>query len=84
MICCQSILIKVGGVKKLIPNLKDTVKYVVHYKNLKYYLLLGLKLVKIHRILSFKQSDWLKKYVDFNTKKNKKAVMNLIKTYTNC
>ena len=42
--------IKVGGVKKLIPNLGDKVKYVVHYKNLKYYLPLGMKLVKIHRV----------------------------------
>ena len=49
--------IKVGGVKKLIPNLSDRIKYVVHYKNLQYYLSLGMKLVKIHRILSFKRSD---------------------------
>ena len=40
-------------VKKLIPNLHDKVKYIVHYKNLKYYLGLGMKLVKIHRILKF-------------------------------
>ena len=51
--------IKVGGVKKLIPDLGDKIKYVVHYKNLKYYLSLGMKLVKIHRILKFKQSNWL-------------------------
>ena len=51
--------IKAGGVKKLIPNLGDKVKYVVHYKNLKYYLSLGMKLIKIPRILSFKQSNWL-------------------------
>ena len=61
--------IKVGGVKKLIPSLGDKVKYVVHYKNLQYYLSLGMKLVKIHRILSFKQTNFLKKYADFNTKK---------------
>ena len=60
--------IKVGGVKKLIPNLGDKFKYVGHYKNLKYYVSLGMKLVKIHRILSFKQSNWLKMYVDINTK----------------
>ena len=46
--------IKIGGVKKLIHNLYDKSKYVVHYKNLKYYLRLGMKLVKIHRILKFK------------------------------
>ena len=55
--------IKVGVVKKLIPNLGDKVKYVVHYENLKYYLSLGIKLVKIHRILSYKQSNWLESYV---------------------
>ena len=63
--------IKVGGVKKLIPNLDDKIKYVVHYKNLQYYLSLGMKLVKIHKTLSFKQSNWLKKYADFNTEKRK-------------
>ena len=47
--------IKVGGVKKLIPNLYDKIRYPVHYKNLKYYLSLGMKFKKIHRILSFKQ-----------------------------
>ena len=68
--------IKIGGVKKLIPNLKDKVKYVVHYKNLQNYLSLGMKLVKIHRILSFKQSNWLKSYVGFNTEKRKESTLN--------
>ena len=56
---CKDIIdrydIKVGGVKKLIPNLFDKTKYVVHYKNLLHYLSLGIKLKKIHRILKFKQ-----------------------------
>ena len=61
--------IKVGDVKKLIPNLSDKVRYVVHYKNLQCYLSLGIKLLNVYRILKFKQSNWLKEYVEFNTKK---------------
>ena len=80
--------IKVGGVKKVIPNLGDEVKYVIHYKNLKYYLLLGIKLVKIHRILSFRQSNWLKSYTDFNTGKRKQSFdefnKSLHKLMNNC
>ena len=80
--------IKVGGVKKLIPNVGNKVKYVVHHKKLQYYLSLGMKLVKIHRLLCFKQSNWLKSYTDFNTKKRKKSNdefnKNLYKLLNNC
>ena len=53
--------IKVGSVNKLVPNLGNESKYVVHYRNLQLYLSLGMKLSKIHRILKFKHCDWLKK-----------------------
>ena len=81
MICCQIIVkkiddryeIKVGDVKKVIPNLGSKINYVVHYRNLQLYLSLGMKLTKIHRLLKFKQSDWIKKYIDFNTEKRMNA-----------
>ena len=44
--------IKVGDVKKLVPNLGDKTNYVVHYRNLQFYLPLGMKLTKIHRVLN--------------------------------
>ena len=55
--------IKAGDVKKIIPNLDNQANYVVHYRNLQLYLSLGKKLTKIHRVLKFKQSGWVKKYI---------------------
>ena len=63
--------IKDGVVKKLIPNLGDKTNYVLHYRDLQLYLSLGMKLTKIHRVIKFKQSDWMKKYTDFDTEKRK-------------
>ena len=82
---CKSIAdeydIKVGDVKKLIPNLGNKTKYGVHYRNLQLYLSLRMKLTKIHKVLKFKQSDWMKKHIDFNTKKGMGATNDFEKDF---
>ena len=73
--------ITVEDIKKLIPNLGNKSNYVVHYRNLQLYLPLGRKLTKIHRVLKFKQSDWMKKYFDFNTEKRIKTANDFEKYF---
>ena len=73
--------IKVGDVEKLIPNLGTESNYVLCYRNLQLCLSLGMKLTKIHWVLRFKQSDWIKKYIDFNTKKRTNAANSFEKYF---
>ena len=62
-------------------------KYGLHYRNLQYYLSEGLILKRVHRVLEFKQSAWMKPYIDFNTQKRKEATneadKNLFKLLNN-
>ena len=54
-------------VEKLIPNLWNKEKYVLHHKNLKLYESLGLKITKIHRGIKFIEEAWLKSFIEKNT-----------------
>ena len=65
--------IEINKVEKFIPNLNEKKKYVLHHKNLKQYLDLGLKLTKIHRGISFDKKAWLKPYIELNTNFRSKA-----------
>ena len=71
--------VKVGDVAKLIPNLRDKSCYVLHYRALQLYVSLGMVVKRIHRVLRFKQSDWLKSFVMFNTAKRMNAANELEK-----
>ena len=79
--------ITTGTVKRLVSNLINKNSYVIHYTNLQQCLELGMKLKKIHRILKFKQSDWMGPYIDFNTQKrmisNNEADKNFFKLMNN-
>ena len=59
--------------KKLICDWSDKKKYLIHYRMLKFYIRHGMIVVKIHEIISFKQSRWLESYISFITQKRNKA-----------
>ena len=59
--------------KKLICDWSDKKKYLIHYRMLKFYVRHGMIVVKIHEIISFKQSKWLEGYISFNTQKRNKS-----------
>ena len=65
--------LKINGVEKLVPNLYDKKKYVIHIRALDQALKHGSVLEKIHRAIKFNQSDWMKGYIDFNTQLRTKA-----------
>ena len=62
---------KVGGVNKLVPNLGNKSKYILHYRNLQLYLSLGMKLIGVHNVSKIKQPDLRKEYIDLSTTKRK-------------
>ena len=59
--------------QKMILNLNDKNKYVVHIRTLQFYLKHGFKLKKIHRAIKFEHKEILKPYIEFNTEKRKNA-----------
>ena len=67
--------------KKLICDWSDKKNYLVHYRMLQFYLRHGLIVDKIHNIISFRQSRWLEKYINFNTQKRNQAVNDFEKDF---
>ena len=77
----KNLFLKSSKVEKLVPTLLPKKKYVVHYRNLQFYLEQGMVLEKIHRILAFKQSRWLAQYIQYNTDMRMKAKNSFEKDY---
>ena len=57
-------------------NLKDKKGYVVHMKALGQALKLGLKTKKVHRVIEFRQSKWMKAYIMLNIRRLRMATKN--------
>ena len=73
--------LSIGKVEKLMPNLNDKEKYVLHHKNLKTYLKHGLKLTKIHRGITFEEKDFMKSYISLNTDMRTKGTTDFEKDF---
>ena len=68
--------------EKLVPNLRNKDRYVLHYRNLQLYTSLGMRLTKVLRALRFDQSPWMEPYIRMNTELRKKAASDFEKDYT--
>ena len=69
--------VKINGVEKLVPNLYDKKNYVIHIRALNQAIEHGLILKRVHCMIQFDQSAWLKPYIDFSTNKELRQRMIL-------
>lgn len=70
-----------GKNKKLIPTFFPHNNYVTHYRNLQYYVQLGVQVTKLHKVLTFHQEAFMKDYIEFNTEKRKQAKTDFEKDF---
>ena len=72
---------KIKKVERLVPDLYNKKKCVIHSRALDQALKHGLILGKVHRVIEFNQSAWLAPYINFNTEVTKKAKNDFEKAY---
>jgi DNA polymerase type B, organellar and viral len=67
--------------KRLVTVLSDKERYVIHYKNLLYYVSKGLSVKKVHRVIEFTEKAWMQKYIQLNTERRTKATSDFEKDF---
>ena len=74
--------------EKLVTSFLTRYKYAIHASNLAQYLNMGMELLVVHRVLKFRQSKFLKQYIDYCTDKRAKSTTDfrkrLFKNFSNC
>ena len=73
--------VKFSKVENLVPNFYDKTEYVLHIRNLQLYTSLGMRCIKIHRILEFTQSRWMKPFIEKNTNMRARATSSFEKDF---
>ena len=58
---------------KLLPNLHNKERYIIHYRNLKLYQSLGMRVTTIYRAIKFRQEAWMTPYIQLNNNLRAKA-----------
>lgn len=79
--CPENRLVPNTKEKKLLLTLFEKKNYVVHYRMLKSALREGMVLKNVHKVLQFKQSRWLKPYIELNTMLRTKATNEFEKNF---
>ena len=64
---------KINNSKKLVCSVYNKKNYVIHMRSLKQALDHGIILTMVHKVISFRQEEWLKPYIDMNTELRKHA-----------
>ena len=59
--------------EKLILDQNNKTEYMVHYRMLKFFVKMGVKVTKIHRVIKFKQAYICRNYIQNNTNKRATA-----------
>ena len=69
----NTLKLTVSKTKKLRQTFHPKKNYVVHYRNLKFYVNNRIKITKFHQAVKFRQSKWLSSYISLNTQRRQEA-----------